>query len=92
MLVSELEWKTEARIGDDSLSFVYLPTGDRLSVLTRLTGYGDGNIFDTETGYKDLEGKFWLASGNKDIREHGKLTVEEAVDWVKAHANNCTGD
>ena len=31
------------------------------------------------------------ASGRKDIRDHPELTISEAVEWVKEHANNCVG-
>ena len=59
-----------------------------LTVLTRMTGYG---WIDTETGYRAPDGKFWLASGNFDVREQGCITVGEAIEAVKANANTCRG-
>lgn len=38
------------------------------------------------------EGKFWLASGNNDVRYSGAETVGEAIEWVKEQANNCRGE
>lgn len=57
-----------------------------LTVLDRMTGYGNG-IRDTETGYRDPNGKFWLASYMNDVRESGATTMQEAIDWVKERAN-----
>jgi len=59
-----------------------------LTVLDRMTGFG---VRDTETGYRSLEGKFWLASGGYDVRESGVETIQEAIDWVKKNANTCVG-
>ena len=59
-----------------------------LTVLDRLTGFGWRDI---ETGYRNIEGKFWLASGNMDVRESGAQTIQEAIDWVKVYANTCVG-
>ena len=62
-----------------------------LTVLDRMTGFGNG-LRDTETGYRDIEGNFWLASGNKDVRESGAKTIGEAIAWVKKNANTCDSD
>ncbi len=59
-----------------------------ITVLDRMTGFG---WRDTETGYRDPEGKFWLASGDQDVRLGGSSTVGEAIQWVKARANTCMG-
>ena len=61
-----------------------------LTVLDRLTGYS-GGIRDTETGYRDPDGKFWLASGGYDVRGSGAETVRDAINWVKKKANTCVG-
>jgi hypothetical protein len=53
-----------------------------------MTGYGYGQR-DTETGYRDSDGLFWLASGCCDVRESGCKTIGEAIEWVKARANTC---
>lgn len=57
-----------------------------ITVLDRRTGYGHR---DTETGYRDKEDKFWLASGNINVITSGAKTVGEAIDWIKARANTC---
>jgi hypothetical protein len=48
-------------------------------------------LVGTETGYRDPEGKFWLASGSLDVRNFGVFTVGEAIEWVKDRANTCVG-
>src|SRR5690554_4431181 len=60
-----------------------------LTVLDRMTGFG---WRDTETGYRDPDGKFWLASGGYDVTESGVKTFSEAIQWVKDRANSCVGD
>lgn len=88
-LVVDAPW-VEARFCDDDVIWTVFVKGvGRLTVVDRMTGYG---YRDVETGYCDLEGKFWLASGNQDVREHPDLTALEAISWVKEHANNCKGD
>ena len=59
-----------------------------LTVLNRRTGFG---WRDVETGFRDPEGKFWLASGNLDVRESNSETIGDAILWVKSYANNCVG-
>jgi hypothetical protein len=58
------------------------------TVLDRMTGFGHR---DVETGYRSKDNKFWLASGNYDVRESGVKTIGEAIEWVKTRANNCIG-
>lgn len=57
-----------------------------LTVLDRMTGFG---WRDVETGYRDPDGNFWLASGNQDVTESGSKTIGEAIEWVKERANTC---
>jgi hypothetical protein len=57
-----------------------------LTVLDRLTGFGWRDI---ETGFRDKNGKFWLASGGFDVRQSGCKTIGEAIQWVKDRANTC---
>ena len=59
-----------------------------LTVLDRMTGFGNG-IRDIETGFRDEKNRFWLASGNIDVRESGSKTIGEAIEWVKSRANTC---
>ena len=62
-----------------------------ITVLDRMTGFG-GGIRDTETGFRDMDGNFWLASGNLDVRESDAKTIGEAIAWVKENANTCNPD
>ena len=57
-----------------------------LTVLDRMTGFGRR---DTETGFRDKDGNFWLASGMFDVRHSGSKTISEAIEWVKKNANTC---
>jgi hypothetical protein len=60
-----------------------------ITVLDRLTGFGWRDI---ETGYRSPDNKFWLASGNYDIREKECTTIEDAIVKIKNNANNCKGE
>ena len=59
-----------------------------ITVVDRMTGFG---WRDVETGYRDMSGKFWLASGGYDARKCGLETFAEVVEWVKLNANTCVG-
>lgn len=59
-----------------------------ITVLNRRTGFG---YRDVETGYRDPDGVFWLASGGRDVRLAGCETVGAAIAWVKKNANACVG-
>ena len=59
-----------------------------LTVVNRITGFGCSDI---ETGYRSPDGKFWLASGDYDVRDLASATIGEAIQWVKERANNCKG-
>lgn len=59
-----------------------------LTVLDRMTGFGHR---DTETGFRAPDGKFWLASGDYDVRDSGVSTISDAIEWVKKRTNNCIG-
>lgn len=61
-----------------------------ITVLDRMTGFSFGR--DTETGFRDTHGKFWLASGMFDIRRHMPLSFADAVEVIKKNANNCNGE
>lgn len=88
--ISEFKWR-EYKTEEDTLFSWYGEGGHRITVLDRLTGYGY-NIRDIETGYKDPEGRFWLVSGDFDIRAFPGLTAEEAIQKIKENANTCRGD
>jgi hypothetical protein len=53
-----------------------------------ITGFG---YRDIETGYKDTDGKFWLASGDYNVIESDCKTVGDAIAWIKERANECVG-
>lgn len=57
-----------------------------LTVLDRMTGFG---YRDIETGFRDNDNNFWLASGDMDVRQSECSTIGEAIEWVKKRANNC---
>ena len=88
MKVKDLDFKKEIKMdGEDIYYFVYTDFG-RISVLDRLTGFGWRDI---ETGFKDLDGEFWLASGNFDIRRNSEMEIPEPIELIKKSANNCIG-
>ena len=74
--------------GEETLHMLKLGGVEKITVLDRLTGWGYG-ARDIESGYKDHDGKFWLASGNFDIRTFPKITVAEAIAKIKENANTC---
>jgi len=80
--------------GEPDILYVYyfdqFGLSERITVLDRMTGFSWGR--DIETGYRDLEGKFWLASSDFDIRRWPELTLEQAVEKIKANANTCKGE
>lgn len=90
---SDLFHKPEYQGVDDDENFAFHSNLGSLTVLDRMTGFGGavGGIRDTETGYRDINGAFWLASGNCDVRESGATTIGEAIEWVKKYANTCVG-
>ena len=59
-----------------------------LTVCERLTGYLEIVI---ESGFRAVDGEFWLASGGFDVRKSGASTVGEAIKWVKDNANTFIG-
>jgi hypothetical protein len=77
------EWKHNTH--DEYQRILHTNLGS-LTVLDRMTGFG---WRDTETGFRDPEGKFWLASGGVNVIASGCKTVGEAIDYVKTHANTC---
>jgi hypothetical protein len=95
MRVSELKFMRSKPFEDDVMhrAYAYLPTkyGIKrtcITVLKRLTGFG---YWDIETGFRDVDGQFWLASGDFDIREYPDISVDEAIKKIKENSNNCRG-
>ena len=84
---AELFHKSEHQFETDVALALHTNLGS-LTVVDRMTGYGRG-IRDTESGFRNVEGDFWLAAGMQDVRESDAKTLGEAIDWVKSHANTC---
>ena len=60
--------------------------GGSITVVDRMTGFG---WRDVETGFRDPDGLFWLASGNFDITGFPDLSISEAIELIKENANTC---
>ena len=91
MKIKDLEF-TETTYGEINILWINRNDHGIISILDRLTGWGkDGNIRDIETGYRDKNDYFWLASGNFDIRNYPELSIEEAIQKIKDNANTCIG-
>ncbi len=71
---------------EDDKSFALHTNLGSLTVVDRMTGFG---WRDTESGFRDPNGNFWLASGNYDVRYSGCVKLGDAIEWVKARANTC---
>ena len=69
----------------DKLFAFYSNIGN-ITILDRMTGFG---FRDIETGYRDENNNFWLASGAFDIRIQGCKTFGEAIELIKQCANTC---
>ncbi len=89
MKVKDIEWK-ELHYSENIL-YSYDFEGGRLTILDRETGW-EFRSRDIETGYKDSQGKFWLASGGYDVRDYPEFTIQEAIAFVKHFANTCVGE
>lgn len=87
MKIKDLKFKATGHMESDTLFSIGIDAG-RITVLDRMTGYG-GGIRDVETGFLDNDNKFWLASGQFDIRTFPELTIDEAILTIKKNANTC---
>lgn len=70
--------------------YLHIENIGTFTILDRETGFSFVSR-DVETGFRDMDGNFWLASGMFDIRKHLPLKVDEAIDMVKDNANTCKG-
>jgi len=86
--LDSLSWKEET-LCENTLYTAYVDGVGWITVLDRMTGFSWGR--DIESGFKDMDGRFWLASGNFDIRRHNGLTITQAIDEIKVNANICVG-
>jgi hypothetical protein len=82
----ELEFHEVSCQIDDNKQYALHTNIGSLTVLDRMTGFG---FRDIETGYRDPDGNFWLASGLRDVRNSDVVNMQEAIDWVKERANTC---
>ena len=89
MQIKDIEWNNYTYCEGDNILYAYNFNGQRISVVDRLTGFG---WRDVETGYRDENDNFWLASGGFDIRDCTELTIEEAILKIKQNANSCIGE
>ena len=72
----------------DIIYEINLPRNIRITVLDRMTGFG---YRDIETGLRNSKNKFWLASGNFDIRSFLPLNLTDVMKKIKKNSNNCKG-
>ena len=91
MQIKDIEWNIDTYCEGDNILYAYNFNDQRITVLDRLTGYGY-NVRDIETGYRDEDDNFWLASGGFDIRDYPELSREEAILKIKQNANTCIGE
>jgi len=91
MKVRDLQFTEHHPCDTNKLHAVYVNGDERITVLDRETGWG-GGIRDTETGFTDASGKFWLVSGMFDIRDFPEMTIPEAIRHIKDNANTCMGE
>lgn len=89
MQIKNIEWSIDTYCEGDNILYAYNFNGQRISVVDRLTGFG---WRDVETGYRDENDNFWLASGGFDIRDYPELSREEAILKIKQNANTCVGE
>lgn len=77
----------EVPMGDlDASQYAHHAPWGSITVLDRMTGFG---WRDTETGFRDPDGFFWLASGNFNIRDSPDLSISVAIELIKNSANTC---
>ena len=85
-LICDAEW-AEKRYDDGVIYSLGLENGGRIAVLDRPTGSGRRDI---ESGYMGADNKFWLASGQCDIRVTDDVTTGgDAIAWIKQTAYTC---
>lgn len=63
--------------------------GGRISVVHRLTGFGDGDVYDTETGMKDRNGEWHIATSFdiRDVMKDADWTWDECIAAIDAHGH-----
>lgn len=89
LVKSDVEHTIRGWMEEPDLQYALFTNLGSLTVLNRMTGFG---YRDTETGFRTHDGRFWLASGDYDVRDSGVSTISDAIEWVKRHCNSCTGE
>ena len=95
MKIKDLNFKAKNTFESDVLhaATVFVKTNygvkvARITVLDRMTGFG---WRDVETGYRDVDSRFWLVSGDFDIRDNPDMDVMDAIRKIKQEANSNKG-
>ena len=84
--IKDLTFK-EVPMGDpEAVQIAHHAEWGSITVLDRMTGFG---WRDVETGFRDPDGLFWLASGNFNITDFPDLSISEAILTIKQNANTC---
>ncbi len=84
--IKDLTFK-EVPMGDlDASQYAHHAPWGSITVLDRMI---DFDWRDVETGFRDPDGLFWLASGDFDITEFPDLSISEAIELIKDSANTC---
>ena len=86
LVKSDTEYSLRPYMDEPDTQYALHTNLGTITVLDRMTGFG---YRDTETGYRATDGRFWLASGDYDVRNSAPATVGDAIEWVKKYANNC---
>ena len=86
--MSELEFHLVQALFEHNIQHALHTNIGSITVLDRLTGFGWRDI---ETGYRDIKGEFWLASGNFDVRDLKPKTIGDAIKLIKENSNTCKG-
>ena len=79
--------KVSGQLEEDKQVALHTNLGS-ITILNRMTGFGHRDI---ETGYRDPDGKFWLASAGYDVRWHNPITFGDAIKHIKENANTYFG-
>ena len=84
--IKDLTFKDVPMGDSDSIQQAHHAPWGSITVLDRMTGSG---WRDVETGFRDPDGLFWLASGDFDITDFPDLSISEAIELIKENANTC---
>jgi len=88
--IKDVEFKESNRSVDENRSwYLNIPSIGTISVVNRMTGFSEYGR-DTETGFTDIDGAFWLVSYQHfDIREYADMPIVKAIQLIKKRSNTC---